>query len=143
MAKNPTLNFADQIGKWVKDVEGAFMAIARESTQEVIDKAQTTRAKGGNMPVLTGFLWNSGRTNIGSPPMGPGKGDPKGTYVFNPQTVEADIARWQRGQTMYFGWTAAYARDQEVKNGFAATAAQDWSNIVKRNEAKVKKRLGL
>lgn len=137
--------FVSGISDWAKRTEDALLAIGRQSVQDLIDEAQTPRDKGGNMPVLTGFLRASGRAKVNSIPSGDTRGEKGQIYgsaakYSDEPTVSLAIADWNAGDTIYFGWTAEYALAQEYKCGFVETATQNWQQIVRKNEAELKKR---
>ena len=107
--------------------------VARQSIQDVIEDAQTPKAKGGRMPVDTGFLRNSLVSgidrNYGAP---------------SPESYVLTIAGLEIGDTAHFAWTAEYAMAQELGtskmagNHFAGVAAAKWPQIVKANAERVK-----
>lgn len=79
-----------------------------EAVQDVVEDAQTPKAKGGRMPVDTSFLRNSLASGLNGSfgPVGPD------SYVVTLSELEiGDIAR--------FAWTASYARRMEL--GFSGT----------------------
>ena len=104
--------------------------VAQESTQRLINHAQTPKAKGGKMPVDTGFLRASGRLSLTGVPTGPVRGDPnKGGNAYpSPDTVE--LSGFNLGMTIFWGWTAVYARRQELYNGFLSSNIRQWQKIV-------------
>ena len=125
--------FRSDVSKFVRScdvrMEGAF----KESVQRVIDQAEKPRAKGGNMPVDTGYLRNSGMAEIGRLPSGePSKG--------NQAESTLKIAKAKPGETIYYGWTAAYARAMEHRYGFMRLAVSQWQRIVKEVAAEMKMR---
>ena len=54
--------FSKQVDDVIALTEKRLIALARQSTQEVIDQAQLPVAKGGKMRVDTGFLESVGAT---------------------------------------------------------------------------------
>ena len=101
--------------------------VAQESTQRLITEAQLTKAKGGKMPVRTGFLRASGRLSLTSVPTGPVRGDSKKSYK-SPDVVK--ISGFKLGMSIFWGWTAIYARKQELYNGFLSSTKGNWQKIV-------------
>lgn len=125
--------FGDQVKAFAEKAKQRQLAIFRESAQQVMEQANTPEGQGGKMPVDTGFLRNSSVASTEGPPDGAG-GDP--ALVFS--TVEL-------GQTVWAGWTAAYALRMEhgfygedglgrvyaqPGKGFMRSAAQNWIFIV-------------
>ena len=99
---------------------------------------QTPQAKGGNMPVDTGFLRNSLVTEIegGSVVARPGtdaEGGDGDSYVLG-------IAGAEFGRDIQFGYTAVYARAQEygtyapagTPKAFVSNAARKWRGYVRQ-----------
>jgi hypothetical protein len=124
-------------------------ALVLQSTQDLIDQAQTPVAKDGKMRVDTGFLRASGQASLTGMPSGPGLGrkrtadEPDDTPLYETQPVEAmitQISGFNLGQTIYFGWTAKYAKYREAFDGFLATAVQNWQTIVSKNTAEIQRR---
>lgn len=150
-------DFTATIGDWTEQVDGAQLAIFQESTQELVQIAQTTRSEGGRMRVDTGFLRNSINASTAAMPQIDPKAKPaKGSsYSYNSSSINAIIAGTKLGDTIYVGWTAAYAAAREFgvhltntdfvqgPDAFARTAAQQWPDIVERKTAELKGRLGL
>lgn len=132
--------FAASVGAFVAQSEQRMDAVFRESVQRTIEEAQTPVGKGGKMRVDTGFLRNSGAASLSGMPSGlsrpRGKGD-KG----EPQDVDAVIAGAPRGATIWFGWTANYARPREYVDGFLRSAAQNWQKTVETVAAELKARI--
>lgn len=136
--------FTAQIAEFIKDVEGATDTLIKQSLQDVINDAQKSRFKGGNLPIDTSFLINSGKAEIGVLPTGQEKA-PEG-FAFQSWdggNVAATLARYKVGEVFYFGWTANYARAMENRYSFMKLAAQKWPQIVDKSTAKIKQRLGL
>lgn len=106
---------------------------------------------GGNLPVDTGFLRASLLASTSAMPAINSNARPvEGkTYDWDESQIEAVIQGAGLGQTLYFGYTAAYASHVEYgANGrpprrFVALAAMNWQQIVNRNAEKVRKAFGL
>jgi hypothetical protein len=134
-----TLGLGDLLDDEVKGIEGGLMAVTRQAINDMVDEATLPVAKGGRMPIDTGFLRKSGAAEIGSWPTGPSRGDPdaaKGFYDTgdgagsdNPSLILA-LGRWKPGDTLYYGWTAEYAAPQEAKRMFMEDAAAKWARFV-------------
>lgn len=104
--------------------------VAQESTQRLIQQAQVPKAKGGKMPVDTGFLRASGRLSLTGVPTGPVRGDPKAAPDSYKSPDSVVISGFKLGMSMFWGWTAVYARRQELRNGFLSSPIRQWQKIV-------------
>lgn len=134
---------------FVNETIKRMRACALQSIQELIDYVQTPVAKGGKMRVDTGFLRASGQTSLTGMPSGPGIGrkrspeDAPESILYEALSKAAAIAQlqdFQIGQTIYFGWTARYAKYREAYDGFLISGIQNWQSIVNRVCAKIAKR---
>jgi hypothetical protein len=132
-------SFSASVGAWVQASQGRMQAVLRQSIQDVIEDAQTPVAKGGRMRVDTGFLRNSGQAGIGQMPRGPSVNT--GEAPSSEGDVTLTLARLKPGDTLYFGWTANYARTREHKDGFLRMAVQKWQQIVNKNAAELRRRI--
>lgn len=141
-------SFSAQVAEWVNKVEGGAEAIFKESVQELANTAQS------RVPVDTGFMKNS---LLGSTAMMPvinpdGKPAPGALHPYTGSEISAVIAGSELGDTIYLGYTAAYALRLEYGfNGvdslgrvynqqplaFVRLAAQDWENIVRRQSQRL------
>jgi len=145
-------SFSAQIDAWVNKVEGAAEAIFKESMQELVATAQS------RVPVDTGFMKNSLLASTAMmPPIDPGsKPEPGATYPYTGTEISAAISGTELGDTVYLGYTAAYARRLEFgfdgvdslgrvyrqqPLAFVRLAAQDWANIVRRQEQRLSARI--
>lgn len=116
-------------------------ALAAQSTQDLIEEAQTPVAKGGKMRVDTGFLRASGQASFSGMPSGPSRGRERGVndapgellYDTPEDFAIAMLQGFELGKTIYFGWTANYAKYREAYDGFLVSALQNWQSIVNRN----------
>lgn len=124
--------FAAQVSKFVRQSEGRMNAVVAESAQRVIEVAQTPQAKGGRMPVDTGFLRNTGRVEINAIPSGPSRADDGNTGEFDAGSLTLTLAGVRPGDTISFGWSAIYARRMEERYGFVEAAAMQWTSIVEQ-----------
>jgi len=145
------VSFSAQVDAWVQKSQQRLDAVFKESTKRVIVEMRTPKAKGGNMPVVTGFLRNSVVvTTDGPTPMREDAKPNKGAAYDQgsdelPGAINLVIAGATLGQTIFACFVAIYARRQEygfngkdskgreVKqagNGFVRLAAQRWPKIV-------------
>jgi hypothetical protein len=137
--------FSAQVRAFAEKAKAMQLAVFRESAQRLMEEAGTPEGQGGRMPVDTGFLRNSRAASLEGMPTN-GAMDP--TLVF---------ASMELGQTVWAGWTAAYAMRMEhgfygedslgrtyaqPGKGFARAAAQRWDFIVAEVTAEVKGRMG-
>ena len=133
-------SFKAQVDDFIKDSNARALAVFQAAAQDVIQDAQIIDDKGGNMPLDTSFLVNSGQASIDVLPIGPDV-RPK-NYVqqdWNPSETVTTINRVKLGDTLYFGWTANYARYMENRFKFMRSAAQLWPEHVSKRAAEFKK----
>ncbi|MCO5962360.1 HK97 gp10 family phage protein [Sinorhizobium meliloti] len=146
-----TLSFGAAVAQWADKVEGAAEAIFKEATQEVVEEMQRPVGQGGRMRVDTGFLRASLLASSTAMPAITASAMPVTGRTYAPDfgQIEAVIAGADIGDTLYFGYTAAYAGYREygangqAADGFVRLAAQNWPIIVDRKAAELKARLGL
>lgn len=139
-------DFEKKISHFINMTEKKMMAAVKDSIQEVVIDAQTPRAKGGFMPVDTGFLRNSGVYAINQLPKGEtiGRERREGEEgvlpeYSNPQTGEelnVVLASLKPEDIFYFGWSAIYAQKQELYNGFVSRAVSKWKEHLKNSIAR-------
>lgn len=128
-----SLSFSAQVSDIVRQNEVLVDALIKQSTQDVIEDAQTPVAKGGRMRVVTGFLRASGQLSLTGMPSGPERGTDGQSYDQSTENIHATLAGVTAGDTLYYGWTAAYAGPREFHDGFLAGALQKWQQIVDKN----------
>jgi len=125
--------FSAQIDAFVAKTKRRISAVLKQSTQDVIELAQTPVAKGGHMPVDTGFL----RSSLQSSLLG-------GTSLSGPESYVLLAVGFEPGMVAEFGWTANYARHVEYGTRgrpgrhFVGNAAAQWDAIVQKNAARAK-----
>ena len=122
-----TQKFSAKVHQIIAQNSALLELVFLESVQRTINHAQTPKAKGGKLPLDTGFLRASGRTSFSGMPTGPTRGDKEGSYS-SPDTV--NIAGFRLGRAIFFGWTAVYARRQNLYNGFLDSAVNAWQKTV-------------
>ena len=135
-------SYSAAIDDWIAKSERRITAVFKDSTQDLIDAAQKPRAKGGNLPVDTGFLRNSMVSGLNG-----------STSLKGPVNVSLTIGRAVLGDTISVGWTAEYARrieygfQGEDKAGrtfnqegarFVGQAASQWQQFVNNNAARAR-----
>lgn len=119
--------FSAQVHKIIRRNSALMELVFLESTQRTIKIAQTPKAKGGKLPLDTGFLRASGRTSLTGMPTGPTRGEKDQIYT-SPETVT--FSGVKLGMSVFFGWTAVYARRQNLYNGFLDHAVKSWQKTV-------------
>jgi hypothetical protein len=133
--------FSADVDRWVRKSRARMAAVFKESTDRVIAEAQVPVAEGGRMRVDTGFLRASGQASLNGLPSGPSRpAEGVFRYTHRREDVALVISRAQLGDTVFFGWTANYARHREVRDGFLRSAAQNWRPIVASVTAEAKRR---
>ena len=141
-----TLGFAAQISAWVAQTQERAKAVFRESAQRVIAEAQKPVSQGGRMRVDTGFLRASGMASLNGLPPATRDRPEGGAFAYNPAAAVLVIASARLGDTIYFGWTANYARHREYgtasqePDAFMRTAVQQWPAIVARVSGELQSR---
>ena len=113
-------------------IEADMQKVLRQSAQDLGDIAQKPASKGGPMPVDKNFLRESFAGWLNGARVAKGED----AHILT-------IANLEPGDMLRLGWTAAYARrrNYEPVNGgmFRDVATAQWSDIVARNAAKVKR----
>jgi hypothetical protein len=127
--------FTAQVSDWVMQTKSRMNAVFKESTQRTVELMQTPVAKGGNMPVDTGFLRNSLMGGLNAPK--DGRGDNPGVPVsYNDADIVLTIANAELGDTIFMTYSANYARHVEygargrAGRGFVRLATQRWQSTV-------------
>lgn len=127
--------FDAQVESIVTATKERMNAVVRDSVQQVIDDAQTPVTKGGRMRVDIGFLRASGQASLEGMPSGPTRPDDG----FPKNDVDLIVANFEVGKTLWFGWTAHYAKYREAKDAFLGIAVQNWQQYVNNSVKKLKK----
>lgn len=138
----PGLSFGEQMKNWRNKTALRMELVFQESVQEIGREANEPRAKGGNMPVDTGFLINSLTSAINSVPSGPSVA-PEGyrSTDWDATSFILTVNNAKIGDRVVIGYTANYAQYMEARYGFLRLAAQNWPQIVKRVTSRVDQRL--
>src|SRR5690349_10600036 len=103
-------SFAAQVDAWVRETKARQDAVLRESAQRLTELAQTPVAKGGNLPVDTGFLRASLHASLnGSVPPLRGMPDGGGPVQYDGAAVALVISNASVGDVITFSYAAAYA----------------------------------
>ena len=136
-------SFSAQVASFVFATQQRLEAVVKSSTLDVINVMQETVAKGGNMPVDTGFLRSSLEVNF-SGPVSLSRSGGTGSYSFSISSVEAAVSSYVAGKTIYATYGANYAghvnygTSGRAGRQFVGLAAQRWPSIVAANVRKLK-----
>lgn len=130
--------FTAQVHSIIRRNKAVLTMVAQTAVQDVINEAQLSKAKGGKMPVKLGFLRRSGSWSFTGLPTGPVRPDKSTTYA-SPDSVT--ITGFKLGRSIYWGWTAAYARKQNLYNGFLDSAIGRWQEFVDNAVRKLRDRV--
>lgn len=138
--------FTAQVSKWVNESRARQNAVLRESAKRTVNMMQLPIAKGGNMPVDTGFLRGSLQASF-SGPQPAIKDNPGVLATGNYNNVILTIANLQAGgPSLWITYTAKYAPYQEYgANGrpgrrFVGLAAMRWKQTVRTVSMELQKR---
>jgi hypothetical protein len=132
-------NFSADVDDFVKSTKKRMRALMISATVDLIELVQTPTGKGGKMRVKTGFLRASGQYSLTGMPSGPARGDPDKKYTYKPVSQVA-LKGFELGQTIWFGWTANYARVREAYDGFLISGVQQWQSIVNKRCIEIRQR---
>lgn len=145
------LDFGASVDAWVRATEQRMEAVFKESTQRIIEEVRKPEAKGGKMPVDTGYLRNSLVATTDGPTLMSRESKPEAGRQYDqtgdalPQAVSLTITNAKLGQTIWACFTAAYAARMEYGfsgedslgrsfnqkgRGFVRLATQRWQSIV-------------
>lgn len=145
------LDFGAAVDNWVRQTDERMEAVFREATQRVIEEVRRPEAKGGKMPVDTGYLRNSLVATTDGPALISEQSKPEAGRQYDkagdalPASVSLIITNAKLGQTIWACFTAAYAARMEygfsgedklgrsynqAGKGFVRLAAQRWQSIV-------------
>ncbi len=143
------LEFGAQVDAWVAESKARVTAVFHEATQRTVSLAQLPVAKGGNMPVDTGFLRYGIRASLSAmPPVIPTHGVQGAHYEYSPGEVLLVINQAKLGETIYIGYMASYAAYVEYgtskrpARGFVGNAALQWQTTVNQVVENLKARAG-
>lgn len=135
-------SFSDTISKWTARQELAMESVAKEAAQGLSEEVTKPRAKGGRMPVDTGFLRNSFAAAVNSIPRGEAAGsDGFSKTDFDMQPIVLTINKLKAGDRLVLGFTANYARAMEFRYFFVRSAAQNWPIHIEKATKKVARAL--
>jgi len=124
------------INQWVAQSQARLDAVWKTAAQDLAREVQTPRAKGGRLPLDTGFLRNSFAADINATPSGNGETP----YTSGPVSIVVNRAKI--GDRVVFGWSAQYSVFVEARFSFLRSAAQNWQQIVDKSAQKVRAGVG-
>lgn len=142
-------DFSVKMDKIVANTKEKMFAVFKDSFQDLIEDASTPVKAGGKLRVDTGFLRSTGSGAINAVPMGESEGRKRlpgevgvlpeyATYDFKP-SLQALLIKMKSEDTIYWGWSANYARYREFYDGFLISACQNWKTYVDNNTRRLKK----
>lgn len=136
MARTNVENFFADVDAWTRKSEALMLLVFQESAQRLLEKVQTPEAKGGNMPVMTGFLRSSMVVTLNTPHVGFRERSNAQTYTYDLNQYAMAFSNAELGDTIYASFSARYAIFLEYgttkirPRSFVRTAAQQWPQIV-------------
>lgn len=137
-----SLSFGDQIKNWRNKTSLRMQLVFQESIQDLGKEANESRYKGGNMPVVTGFLTNSLSAALNAVPTGLSEPPPNYSQLnWDNTNFLLVVNQAEIGDRVTIGYTANYAPYMEARYGFLRLAAQNWPQIVKRVTKRVDARV--
>ncbi len=142
-------SFSAAVSAFVKETKARQEAVFKESVQRVVEVMQTPVAKGGNMPIDTGFLRASLLAVIGDQlPVTRDAPAAGGRFEYTGDQVNLVIATADLNDTITVAYTANYARHVEYGargrpgRRFVFLAAQQWPRIVEEVAREAQARAG-
>lgn len=130
-------SFSAGVTAWVAETRERMAAVRQEAAQRTVEIMQTPVAKGGNLPLDTGFMRASLQAQIGQGAFtardNPG-GD--GSFSYDAGAVSLVIAKAKPSDPITLCYTANYAIHQEYGargrpgRAFVRLAAQQWQRVI-------------
>lgn len=136
-----TNKFAAEVDEMIKENVALLRAVGQVAIQSLVHQITLPVREGGDMPIDTGFLWNSDAASLTGMPSGEGNKQPNVKYVRDGAPVQAVINQMKVGENFYYGWTAEYAVKLNDKYGFLDKGLQNWQDHVDRAVAEAKRRV--
>ena len=136
------MGWMDVITDRLETYEKRCLVAFKGAAQDVVRGVTTPTAKGGRMRVKTGFLRASLMTSTAAMPRINPDAKPSSAedrFRFNMGQHTAAIVSATMQDTIYMGFTAAYAGPREYWDGFIEAERVKWPNTAKRNIAKARK----
>lgn len=133
-------SFAAQVDRIFVNTDKKLNLVQKQALINIIEEMQTPVSKGGKMHVDTGFLRASGQASLNGMPTG--QSIPSKTIPQVESNATLIIGQMQLGSTLFWGWTANYAKYREAYDAFMYSAIQNWQKTVDNVVAEAKKRFG-
>jgi hypothetical protein len=137
--------FIADVSRFADKTADQMLLVARQSIDDVVRIAQTPVAKGGNMPVDTGFLRNSLAVEINGVERAKGDGDAGKESNTSLDAVNFGLSNMALGDSASFVWASDYAIPRHYLVGVGQggglwrdKAAQQWGRIVAKNARRVR-----
>lgn len=147
--------FSTEIDAWVAETKARREAVFRKSSERLAEAMKDP----ANIPIKTGFLRRSLKASTAAmPQIDPdARPAPGGTYADDGSAIAVVIANAGIDDTIYLGFTAAYAARQnygftgtdslgrqfnQAGRGFVDLAVQRWPQIVGEAAEELKARVG-
>ena len=103
-----------QLDSWATATQARTEAVIKTTVQDMVEEMQKPQARGGLMPIDTGFLRNSGEFSV-------------------------PLLSWKpASEVITWGWTAHYAPYMDARYGFFRLPLQRFPDFVSNALAKVK-----
>lgn len=126
---NDNRKFVADVKAFADKTADQMLRVAKQSIQDTVKQAQTPVAKGGDLPVDSGFLRNSLVTTV----RGATAGEGENSYVLGISSLEL-------GDPFQVAWIADYAIPRHYAVGVGQggglwrdKAAQRWPGYVEKN----------
>lgn len=132
--------FSAQVSAWTRKCERRQRAVFQTSTQILARNVRRPVGRGGRMRVDTGFLRASLMASTSAMPQISRDARPQDGRTYAPDnSVELVLLGLKSGDTLWLGFTAAYAGFRESRDAFVRTEAQRWPQIVDEATARVRR----
>lgn len=139
--------FSAQVDDIIRKSKERMEAVFKQSVQDTVEIMQTPVAKGGNIPVDTGFLRSSLQGGLNTITKGQSVKPDAGTFTYNGTQMTMVIAGAELGDSIYATYSANYAKYvHDGANGrpgrpWVRLAAQQWPATVEKVAGQVRQRV--
>lgn len=143
----PQGSFAAQVGAFASKTKERMTAVRNAAVERTIEEMQTPVAKGGNLPVDTGFLRASLQVTTGAPIPAVQPNPGAGSFSYSGQQVVTVLSGAPLDAVIYAAYGANYAVFQEYGargrpgRRFVALAAQNWTRNVEEAARELEARI--
>lgn len=142
-------DFSVKMDKIIANSKEKMFAVFKDSFQDLIEEASRPDDDGGKLRVDTGFLRSTGSGALNAVPRGESEGRKRlpgeigvlpeySNYDFKP-SLQSLLLQMKPDNTIYWGWSANYAKYRELYDGFLISACQNWKTYVENNTRRLKK----